>query len=522
MQIFEWTLILLAAAVALAALARRWRLPYPALLAMLGAGLAFLPGAPHFVLEPQLALALFVAPILLDAAFDSSARDLRHNWVSITSLVLVAVGVTTLAVAWAAKALVPELPWAAAIALGAIVAPPDAAAATAVLRETRPPHRILQILEGESLFNDASALLVYRFAVGAAMGEDLSATGAVPVLLATLVGSVAFGLACAWVMPQIVRRIEDIPTSTVVQFVGTFSVWIAAERLHLSGILTIVVFAIAIARRANLPARIRVPSYAVWSTVVFVLNVLAFVLIGLQVGPILERLQPDERLHYAKVALAVLAVVIVVRLAWTMLNNIAMRWKYRRYAPDVKDPPTRRGGAIIGWCGMRGIVTLAAALALPDTFPGRQLILVTAFVVVLGTLVIQGLTLRFVLQWFDLHDDMPVEREVAQARRDVLDAMLASFEKEQSPAADALRLELRETWAADALPTDHAGAGRTPTLRRSAVTAGRAALDQLIARDVIGDDAYHRVELDLDRAELYAETGESIGQDAAFALPHRP
>ena len=224
MLILEWTLVLLGAAVALAALARRWRLPYPALLAALGAALAFMPGAPHFVLDPQLALALFVAPILLDTAYDTSPRDLRRNWVPIASLVLVAVGVTTVAVAWTVKHFVPDLPWAAAVALGAIVAPPDAAAATAVLRETRPPHRILQILEGESLLNDASSLLVYRFAVGIAMGDGLSTTTAVPVLASTLVGSIAFGVAVAWLAPKILNRVDDVAMSTILQFVVMWGV----------------------------------------------------------------------------------------------------------------------------------------------------------------------------------------------------------------------------------------------------------------------------------------------------------
>ena len=167
METFEWIIGLLLGALVLGALARRLKVPYPTFLALGGAALAFLPAAPEWTLEPDLALALFVAPVLLDAAYDTSLRDLRDNWLAVTTLVVVAVAITTAAVAVVAHWLVPAMPWAAAIALGAIVAPPDAAAATAILRQVRIPHRLLKILEGESLLNDASALLIYRVAVGA-------------------------------------------------------------------------------------------------------------------------------------------------------------------------------------------------------------------------------------------------------------------------------------------------------------------------------------------------------------------
>lgn len=512
MQIFESTLLLLVVAVGLAALARRWHAPYPALLAALGVALAFLPAMPRFVLEPQLALALFVAPVLLDAAYDTSPRDLRDNWAPIAGLVFVAVGVTTAAVAWTAKALAPDLSWAAAIALGAIVAPPDAAAATAVLRTMRPPHRIVQVLEGESLFNDATALLTYRFAVGAAMGANLSTATAIPTIALVVAGSIAGGAAVAWVMARIQRRIEDVPTAVVLQFASTFGVWLLAERVGLSGILTVVAYAIAIARVAPhfTPARIRVPSYAVWETVVFVLNVLAFILIGLQLGPIVEQLSPAERIGYAKVALTVLGVAIGARIAWVMSFNTFIRWKVRRFGMRGERPllrPTIRGGIIISWCGMRGIVTLAAALALPDAFPGRALILVTAFSVVLGTLLLQGLTLRPLLRWLDLRDDDPVEREVATARRAALRAALAAVDGDRSPAADILRFEFAELWpdSSSDQSRGHDGAGGLPELRQRAVNAARAELAALVANETIGDDAFHRLEVELDRAELYAE-----------------
>src|SRR5215213_7519868 len=291
MAVFEIVVALLLAGAALAAVARRIGAPYPALVALAGAGLALVPGLPTLVLDPELTLALFVAPVLVDAAFDASPRDLRANWRPVASLALGAVALTIAVVAVVVRVLVPDMPWAAAIALGAIVAPPDAAAATAVLKQLRPPHRLLVILEGESLFNDASALLVYRLAVGAAVAGTLSPASAVPMLLVVTVGSVVLGLVLSRVIVWINGQFADVSIAVVFQFCTTFGVWMLAERLHLSGIITLVVFAMAAARRVPevLPARIRIPAWAVWEVAVFVLNVLAFILVGFQLKSITAR-----------------------------------------------------------------------------------------------------------------------------------------------------------------------------------------------------------------------------------------
>src|SRR5881409_1303437 len=225
---------LILGATLLAALARRVGAPYPVFLAIGGAILAFVPGAPSFTVLPELALALFVAPILLDAAYDASPRDLRDNWAPVTGLVVFAVGLTTIAVAVVARTLMPAMPWAPAIALGAVVAPPDAVAATAVLRPLRPPHRILTILEGESLLNDASALLIYRLAVGAVAVSSFSVRSVAPTLLLVVVGSVVVGPLMGWVVLRVTRRIRDAPTAIIVQFIVAFGVWILADRMGLS------------------------------------------------------------------------------------------------------------------------------------------------------------------------------------------------------------------------------------------------------------------------------------------------
>ena len=317
MKELEQLLGLFVAAVILAAAARRVGAPYPVFLALGGALLAFVPGAPSFTVPPELALALFIAPILLDAAYDASPRDLRDNWAPVTSLVVFAVGLTTVAVAFVARMLMPALPWAPAIVLGAVVAPPDAAAATAVLRPMRPPHRLLTILEGESLLNDASALLIYRLAVGAVAANGFSLAAVAPTFLLAVAGSVVVGPALGWLALRVFDRVQHVPTSIILQFVTTFGVWILAEYIGLSGVLTMVCYAITVARTApeRVPARLRIPTYAVWETVVFPLNILAFIFIGLQIRPIVESLHAEDRSRYVAVAAAVVLTVIVVRLA---------------------------------------------------------------------------------------------------------------------------------------------------------------------------------------------------------------
>jgi CPA1 family monovalent cation:H+ antiporter len=511
MEVFELVITLLLVGAALAALARRFGVPYPALLALAGAALALTPGIPAVTLDPELALALFVAPVLLDAAFDASQRDLKKNWRPVAGLALLAVAMTVAGVALVARWIVPDLPWAAAIALGAIVAPPDAAAATAVLRQLRPPHRLLVILEGESLFNDASALLIYRLAVGAAVGGVAVGWNILPTLLVVTVGSVVLGLALSRVSLFLTPRIHDIATAVIVQFLSTFAVWLLAERLHLSGIITVVVFAMAVARTAPdiLPARIRIPSYAVWEVVVFVLNVLAFILVGLQLKPILGRLGGGEMATYLWTAVAACVTVILVRIVWVMGTEVVSRWVHRQAGGSGERCGSPRAAAVVAWCGMRGTVTLAAALALPGggagAFPYRDLILFTAFCVVVGTLILQGLTLRPLMHWLRLEHDDSVEREVRLARVETARAALAALDREDSAGevTTLLRRRYQSRLAEAQGPSEHDGPAPGALTQRT-VAAERRRLSALRNDGTIGDDAFHRVEEELDWAELNA------------------
>ena len=521
MEVFELVIGLLFVGALLAAIARRARAPYPALLALAGAALALFQGAPSVTLDPELALALFVAPVLLDAAFDASPRDLKQNWRPVTSLAIMAVGLTVAAVAVVARLLVPDMPWAAAIALGAIVAPPDAAAATAVLKQLRPPHRVLVILEGESLFNDASALLVYRLAVAAAVTGSFSGWSALPLLLVVTAGSVVLGVLLGRLLLVTLVRVEDVATAVILQFVSTFGVWILAEQLHLSGIITMVVYAISIARRASerTPARLRIPSYAVWEVAVFVLNVLAFILIGLSLKPIVANFSRDTLVTYLGTAGAVCAAVILVRIAWVWLYYLGSR-QVRRLAVARRRLrraawfPSPQAAAVIAWCGMRGIVTLATALALPGDFPYRDLILFVAFAVVLVTLVAQGMTVSPLMKRLGIEPDDSIEREVLRARAETARAGLSAVEDSGHDhelvtllrRKYAARLQRAEAASAHApLPEDD-GLPEMSEVLLAAAAAERRALSSLRASGVIGDDAYHRVEEELDRAEVYAET----------------
>ncbi|HYR35783.1 MAG TPA: cation:proton antiporter, partial [Burkholderiales bacterium] len=317
------------------------------------------------------------------------------------------------------------------------------------------------------------------------------------------------GSALGWLIVRVIAHVQHVPTSIILQFVSAFSVWLLAESIGLSGVLTTVCFAITAARTGpeRMPARVRIPAYAVWDTVIFTLNILAFIFIGLQLRPIWESLDPADRGRYFAVAVAVLLVVIVVRFAWHMPFNAVVRWRDRRrgfHPPRPMLRPSVGSGLVISWAGMRGIVTLAAAMALPPEFPYRDLILLTAFAVVVGTLTIQGLTLKPLMRALKLHDDDPVGHEVSVARERAFQAGLASFADDRSPVAELVRREFAARLAserADAEGRDATSAAHGEIHRR-ALRAARQAVLAMRANDEIGDDAFHRMEEELDWFEM--------------------
>jgi CPA1 family monovalent cation:H+ antiporter len=507
MGLFEITVALLLVGAALSAWARRLHAPYPAFLAIAGSALALIPGTPMLSLEPELVMTLFVAPTLLDAAYDTSLRDLRIYWIPITASAVIAVVLTVAAVAGLARVLRPDMSWPVAIALGAIVSPPDASAATAILRTLRLPHRALVILEGESLLNDATALLIYRGALLAAAGT-WTGLNILPAALGAVLGSVALGIALGMVVPHFLRRIADLPTAVIGQFTSTFAVWILADALTLSPVITLVCYAITLARIApsRLDAINRIPSYAVWEVVVFVLNVLAFIMAGLQLRPILTGLHSIVGIRAFAFAGAVLVVVVAVRVAWVMGYNTVARWRNRHFPTVMRPhvtPPTVGTGLVIAWCGMRGIVTLATALALPQDLPYRDLLLLSAYGVVLGTLVLQGLSLRPLMLRLKLADTGEIEAETLLARRRTAEVALDALAQLDGPI-DMLREE-HQALLRQSKGRPEGSDEALLAARRHIVSVQRHALIELRRHGAIGDDAFHVVEEELDSFEFYTE-----------------
>jgi NhaP-type Na+/H+ or K+/H+ antiporter len=322
-----------------------------------------------------------------------------------------------------------------------------------------------------------------------------------------MIGSVIAGFLLAQFYIRIVERITDIPSAIIMQFVGAFGVWILADEIGLSAIVTVVTFAITAARITpeRTPASLRLPSYAVWETVVFVLNVMAFVAIGLQVRPILDSLEDDQRTHYLQIAGLVLATVVFVRIAWVFTYNGIAALKRRLFGPGSwpgEFVPRFAGMFIVSWCGMRGIVTLATAFALPDAFPFRDLILLCAFTVVAGTLVVQGLTLRPLIVLFGLKDDGTVEKEILSAQAQLARVAAEIIDKDDSDAAQMLRAEFampNEAEAAEGSVSERAKPrprrGQRPLASGpclSTIFLGRPAFRDLRAQELVLPDIRDR------------------------------
>ncbi len=507
MSLFGVVVIALIAGTGLAALARRLHAPYPAFLALGGIALAWIPDIPQIAIDPQLALTVFVAPVLVSAAYDASLRDLRDNWIPITTLSTVAVSLTVIGVTLVALYFEPSMPLWAAVALGALVAPPDAVAAAAVLRQVSPPRRLMVILEGESLFNDATSLLIYAFAIGAGAAAVITAGDVVIQILKATVVSAVLGYAFARVFIALLFRIQDIPTAIVFEFAAAFLVWSLAEQFHLSAIVAVVVFGITLARAMpRMPLRLRVDSQTVWGVAVFVLNVLAFVLMGSQLRPVVESLTAAGSLgNGLALAGAVTLTVIIVRIAWVMTYNSALRWKNARFGISLRRPmmkPTLAGGLILAWCGMRGIVTIAAALAFPDG-PHRDLIVLTAFAVVLGTLIIQGFTLGALIRWANPPEDATAKAESLLARKALAQSALESLKLEDDAAKHRQMYEHRlRTLADENDPAAPDPIKRNADLRLVALNAERGKLEELRREGVIGDDVFRELLDELDIANL--------------------
>jgi monovalent cation/hydrogen antiporter len=393
-------------------IARLIGVPYPIVLVLGALPLGFIPGVPDVELEPDLVLVIFLPPLLYVAAFFANLRELRADAraISLTSIGLVLV--TTCAVAVVAHALIDGLPWAAAFALGAIVSPTDPVAATAIVRRVGAPRRLVTLIEGESLVNDSSALIAFRVAVAAAIGGSFSLLDASVDFAVAVAGGIAVGLLAGKVIAEVRRRLDDVPVEITISIFTAYAAYLPAEQLGFSGVLAAVTAGIYLGWQAPWisSAQMRMQGYAVWELIVFLLNAVLFVLIGLQLPNILDAVSQISPLTLAGYALATIAIVVGTRFIWLFTVPYLIRALDRR-----PSQPGRRVGAgpriIVGWAGMRGAVSLAAALALPletdagAPFPERELLIFLAYCVVLFTVVVQGLTLPGLIRRLDVRDD---------------------------------------------------------------------------------------------------------------------
>jgi Na+/H+ antiporter len=418
----ELILVLLVVAAALAVAAERLKVPYPILLVIGGLALAFIPGLPAVNIDPPLVLLLFLPPLLFAAAWFTSWRDFAANRRPIALLAIGLVVVTTTAVAWVAHAIIPGVGWPVAFVLGAIVSPPDAVAATAVTQRIKIPRRIVTILEGESLVNDATGLVAYRFALAAVTTGSFSASHAAGRFALVALGGVLVGLIVGWLVAQLHRHMEDFQLETVITLLTPYAAYIPAEHLGVSGVLATVAAGGYLGWRNPelLSALTRFRGRGVWSVLLLLFNGLVFILIGLQLASIRALTTGLSWGALVGYSAAVSAVAIAARLIYVPIGTYLPRLLSRRLRARDPSPPWRPV-AFLGWTGMRGIVSLALALAVPMTlpsgapFPQRSVVVIIAFAVILVTLVLQGLTLPAVIKVLGLKDDGADLREEREA-----------------------------------------------------------------------------------------------------------
>jgi monovalent cation/hydrogen antiporter len=421
---------LLVAVAGLSALATRLGVPYPILLVLGGLVLGFLPGMPDVRLAPELVLVVFLPPLLYSGAFFANLRELRADARPITLLSTALVAVTAAVVAVAVHALVEDLPWAVCFAFGAIVAPTDPIAATTIARRLELPRRTINVLEGESLINDASALVIYRIAVGAIGGGTFSVLDAGVRFVGAAAGGVAIGLVVAIALREIRRRLDDPPVEITISLLSGYAAYIPADAVGASGVVAAVTVGIALGWWAPGIASplVRQQGFAVWTLLTFLLNAILFVLVGLQLPAILDTLSGESTGFLLGLAAVASAAVIGVRFAWTMLVPLVVRALDRRESQRARRVGWRLR-VISGWSGMRGAVSLAAALALPPSTPQRDLVVFLTFAVILVTLVLQGLTLPTVIRRLGVHGDDGEAHEELRARLVATQAALARLEE---------------------------------------------------------------------------------------------
>jgi monovalent cation/hydrogen antiporter len=520
METLELLVGLLAAVAVVVRLAGRTTIPEPVLLVLAGLAVALIPGLPQAELDPELILALFLPPLLYWAAIHVDVGELRRALRPVALLAVGLVLVTTAAVAVLGHS-VFGLPWAVAVVLGAIVSPPDPVAAVAVAGRLGLPRRMVTILEGEGLLNDATALVIYRVAVAAAVSGTFSIVEAGVELAVSAVGGTAVGLAVGFVGSRVLRRVSEAPVENTVKLLLPYVAWLAAERVHASGVLAVLACGMLMARHwGAISSGARLQARQLWDWLVFVLEGLSFVLVGVQLRTVVEGIEGRSLAELALAALALNLVVVVVRLAWVYPASWLPRLSAR---VRERDPfPGWRAVTVIGWAGMRGVVTLALALAIPTEvegggpFPDRNLVVFLSFSVIVVTLVGEGLTLPLVIRLLGVgaEDDGPAgdgRRALARLSQVALDH-LDAVDPETDGLPGELVERLRERYRARLAHLDSQGDDDRPDGSRAYVElvhdllgAQREELRRLHEQGGVTREVARRLHHDLDLEEARLE-----------------
>ncbi|MBC8090218.1 MAG: Na+/H+ antiporter [Phycisphaerae bacterium] len=504
--------------VALTALARRLPGPSPILQVAAGLLVALVPGVAIPELDPDIVFFVFLPPILWAAAFFTSLREFKANRRAISYLAVGLVVVTTVAVAVVARMLLPGLPWAAAIALGAIVSPPDAVAAAAIVSRLPVPRRVIVILEGESLVNDASALVLYRSAVAAAVTGAFSwGESIVRFFIDAAVGTL-IGLLVAWLIIRAARWTKDALAETILTIAGPYVAWTLAESFHVSAVLACVAGGLYLRQHLSLAVgpMSRLQTRSVWDLLVFLLNAMIFLLLGVEFSKLLKTVPPGELGPVIVAGLVISLVAIVVRLIWVPVSQLFPRLlsaETRRKEPA----PSSKALFLVSWTSMRGIVSLATALALPTVllngqpFPFRSEILLITMVVIMMTLVVQGLTLEPIIRKFNFapehahfDEERLARREATRRSAETLEDLSREAWVDQQDVV-ALRAELRERVR---LHDSHGGTYSRRRLRISMINSERRMLVRLRNEGAISDEVLRELEQELDLEAVRVGAGD--------------
>ncbi|WP_448953414.1 Na+/H+ antiporter [Labrys neptuniae] len=518
-HLFELVIAMFLAIIILHYVADKLKLPPSVALLVGGASLAFLPGLPAITLDPGLVLVIFLPPLLMDGAWGIALGRLRRHKIGIASLAVGAVLFTSAVVAVAAHLLLPSLPWAACAALGAIVSPPDAVSARAVLQRVKLPRRLQILLEGESLLNDASGLVLFRFAIAAGVTGGFSAVDAAGEFLLLAGGGALVGTAVGATWVLLARRLGDdhlmIATTCLLGWIS----YLLGEMLHVSGVIATVTTGLIASwfQHTIFAASTRMLGSSFWSVMIFLMEASVFILIGFTLRGVVERGGGFDVVAHTMAGpiVVILLALTLARFVWVFGSDLVI-WLCRTLGIARYQPLGAGGATILSWAGMRGVVTLALALSIPEGFPGRDFILVTSFAVILGTVLVQGTTLGLVIGW-----TKPVEPESERARLTMAQAEAAMAQKQlvtvQSLAYDGEgtlihprlleRYQRRATMIIDyAERTEH----YTPGLHAhfdvvlAAIATGRSELIRLHRLGKIDNETLHELERDLDLEELSA------------------